>query len=127
MSKNDDEKFFRLIKAYRQSTRNLLDYAKEGDFDNCNLESKNRERITKIIEGEYWKIKKKSIGENNADQKLGRDWEKEFRSFVVDSASEDVEILDVLTKGKSGLQKAIASIYKIRKKIQSYNSNSGAK
>ena len=90
----------------------------EGDLENCDLESRNRDRLIKIIEKEYQELKKKTVlGKNVA-------WEETFHLFVKDSAAKDVEILDILKGARRNLQKAIASVYTIRKKIQSYNPNS---
>ena len=98
-----------LIQACNRSTQKLLDYAKEGDLRNCDLESKNRERIIKIIKEAYLK---------------SGDRGKEFPSFVRESALRDAEILDLLQGTRKGLRETITSVYKIRKKIQRYHSDS---
>ena len=130
MSKSDDDfkiiflKFSRLIKAYNKSTQSLLNYATERDLKNCDLESRNRDRLIKIIKKEYLKVKKKIALEKNANAPLFLDWEETFLLFVKDSTVKDVEILNILKGVRRDIQKAIASIYTVRKKIQSYSPNS---
>ena len=128
MSKNDGlekaiVKCSRLIKACNKSTQSLLGYAQEGSLDRCDSESRNRDRLIKIIKKEYREIKKKAALEKGEYLKLFNDWDKEFHLFARISEEKDREILHVLQGARKDLQKAIASVYKMRKKIQRYNPN----
>ena len=128
MPKNDDvfknsvSKCFGLIRACNKSTQNLLGYAMEGNLEGCDFESKNRGRLIKIIQEKYLEIKEIGM-KKDVDTALFGKWNKEFQSFIQDSAKKDVEILNVLKGSRENLKKAIASTYRMRKKIQSYSSN----
>ena len=125
--KSDDDlkrylfKCSRLVKACDRSTQNLLNYAKEGDLDNCELESQNRGRLIKTIKDYCREIEK--AGLKDTDSVLFRSWEKKFRSFVRNNSVKDGEILGLLKESRRGIRRELASIYKIRRKIQNYNPN----
>ena len=111
----------RLMEAYGKSTENMLRCARAGDLDGCDAESQNRGRLMKTIRDRYRKIREYRPGA--ADPGLPGDWEGRFLAFVQENSAKDIEILGILRESGRDIRKELASIYRIRGKIQNYKPN----